>query len=43
LLASRQLGRDLFKGLTGVGDKSVSGTHETTMVPAVSQVGGNVG
>lgn len=37
-----QLGGDLLEGLAGVSDKSVGGTHETTMVPASSQVGGNV-
>jgi hypothetical protein len=42
LFTSGQLGRDLLEGLAGVSDKSVGGTHETTMVPAASQVGGNV-
>ena len=36
------MGGDLLKGLAGVSDKSVGGTHETAMVPASSQVGGNV-
>jgi undecaprenyl diphosphate synthase len=42
LLAGRKFGSDLFESVTGVGDKSVRGTHDLPMVPVHTWVGGNV-